>query len=157
MHGRQSEAQRSSSTLQLVGPVAQIPLRPPNTRHNLNGIRPSSPTKQKNSVVLPGTDVAKDLDDITAGRATWHPQGNFYEVNGRSYGVEGNGTVFPIAGPGFAQLSRPEYKVLQQLIDAEGDVAAAREALRRDPSVSESHWAAALAVFAHHRKYRGEA
>lgn len=100
LHGRQSEAQRTSGTPQLVGPVAKIPLRPPNTRHNLNGIRPSNPTKLKNTVVLlPGTDVGKDLDDITAGRATWHSEGNFYEVNGRSYGVEGNGTVFRSPGP----------------------------------------------------------
>ncbi|NMO53881.1 hypothetical protein HH310_22210 [Actinoplanes sp. TBRC 11911] len=140
-----------------MGPAAKIPLRPPNTRHNLNSIRPSNPPKQKNTVVLPGTDVAKDLDDIAAGRATWQPERNFYEVNGRSYGVEGNGTVFPISGPGFVQMSRPEYKVLQQLIGSSGDVAAARETLLRDPSVSESHWAAALAVFAHHRTYRGEA
>jgi uncharacterized protein YukE len=139
------------------GPAGKVPLKPPNNRHNLNNIRPSNPTKDRNTVVLPGTDVAKDLDDVAAGRATWNAKGNCYEVNGRSYGVEGTGTVYPISGPGFVNLSRSEYKVLKQLIGSDGDVTAAREALRRDPSVSEADWTAALDVFKYHKSYKGGA
>jgi hypothetical protein len=139
------------------GPAGKTPLKPPNKRHDLNNIRPSSPSKERNTVVLPGTDVAGDLDDIAAGRANWNADRNRYEVNGRSYGVEASGTVYPISGPGFANLSRPEYKVLKQLIASDGDIDAARAALRRDPSVSEAAWVAALEVFRHHKSYRGGA
>jgi hypothetical protein len=139
------------------GPAGKTPLKPPNKRHDLNNIRPNSPSKERNTVVLPGTDVAADLDDIAAGRATWNADRNCYEVDGRSYGVEASGTVYPISGPGFVNLSRSEYKVLKQLIAAGGDIDAARAALRRDPSVSEAAWVAALEVFRHHKSYRGGA
>jgi hypothetical protein len=69
--------------------------------------------------------------------------------------VEASGTVYPIAGPGFVNLSRSEYKVLKQMIASEGDLNAAREALRRDPSASEADWRAALDVFTHHKSYKG--
>ena len=138
-----------------TGPAGKVPLKPPNNRHNLNSVRPNSPSKARNTIVLPGTDVAKDLDDIAAGRAKWDPDRNCYEVNGRSYGVEGTGTVYPISGPGFVNLSRSEYKILKQLIAADGDINTAREALRRDPSVSDADWAAALEVFKHHKSYKG--
>jgi hypothetical protein len=95
------------------------------------------------------------LDDIAAGRATWNAERNCYEVNGRSYGVEASGTVYPISGPGFVNLSRSEYKVLKQMIASEGDLNAAREALRRDPSVGEGDWKAALNVFKYHNSYKG--
>jgi hypothetical protein len=124
-------------------------------RHSLNSIRPGNPTKEKNTVVLPGTDVAADLADISVGRAMWIAESSRYEVNGRSYAVESTGTVFPVSGPGFVNLSRPEYKVLKQLIGSEGDVDAARAALRRDPSVSDADWRSALEVFKHHKSYRG--
>jgi hypothetical protein len=139
------------------GPAAKIPLRPPNNRHNLNNIRPKSPAKDKNTVVLPGTDVAGDLADISAGRAKWVEETSRYEINGRTYAVESTGTVFPDSGPGFVNLSRSEYKVLKQLIGADGDFGAAREALRRDPSISGADWPAALEVFRHHKSYKGEA
>ncbi|MFI5897649.1 hypothetical protein ACIA5D_46935 [Actinoplanes sp. NPDC051513] len=139
------------------GPAAQIPLKPPNARHNLDSIRPGSPAKNKNTVVLPGTDVAADLADISAGRGTWNTETNRYEVNGRTYAVESTGTVFPVSGPGFVSLSRSEYKVLKQLIGSGGDVDAARNALRRDPSVGDADWHSALAVFQHHKSYGGGA
>ncbi|GIM96064.1 hypothetical protein Ato02nite_078570 [Paractinoplanes toevensis] len=61
-----------------------------------------------------------------------------------------------MSGPGFVSLSRPEYKVLKQLIGSGGDLEAARAALRRGPSVSDADWRSALEVFKHHRSYRGE-
>ena len=47
--------------------------------------------------------------------------------------MESTGTVFPVSGPGFVNLSRSEYKVLKQLIGSDGDVGAAHDTLRRDP------------------------
>jgi hypothetical protein len=105
--------------------------------------------------VLPDTDVAKDLRDIAAGRAIWNAERNRYEVNDRTYGVEVSGTVYPISGPGLVNLSRSEYKVLKQMIASEGDLGTAREALRRDPSVTAGDWTAALDVFRHHKSYQG--
>jgi len=81
-----------------------------------------SPAKDKNTVVLPGTDVAGDLAGISAGRGKWIERTNRYEINGRTYAVESTGTVFPDSGPGFVKLSRSEYKVLRQLIGSDGDI-----------------------------------
>jgi hypothetical protein len=142
---------------QVQGPAAKIPLKPPNSRHNLDSIRPKNPSKEKNTVVLPGTDVAGDLADISAGRARWDADNNRYEVNGRTYAVESTGTVFPVSGPGLVNLSRSEYKVLKQLIGSDGDIGAARDALRRDPHVSDADWRSALEVFKHHKSYKGGA
>jgi len=139
------------------GPAAKIPLKPPNNRHNLNNIRPKNPAKDKNTIVLPGTDVAGDLADISAGRGRWVDETSRYEVNGRTYAVESTGTVFPESGPGLVNLSRSEYKVLKQLIGSDGDINAARDALRRDPSISDTDWPSALEVFKHHKSYKGEA
>jgi hypothetical protein len=141
----------------MQGPAGKIPLKPPNSRHNLDSIRPKNPTKDKNTIVLPGTDVSADLADISAGRGTWIAESSRYEVNGRTYGVESTGTVFPVSGPGFVNLSRTEYKVLKQLIGSDGDVGAARSALSRDPSVSDADWRSALEVFKQHKSYKGGA
>jgi hypothetical protein len=132
-------------------------LKPPNKRHNLNSIRPKSPARDKNTIVLPGTDVAGDLADISAGQGKWVDKTSRYEINGRTYAVESTGTVVPASGPGFVNLSRSEYKVLKQIIGSDGDIEAARDALRRDPSISDADWPAALEVFKYHKSYKGEA
>ena len=62
-----------------------------------------------------------------------------------------------MSGPGFVNLSRSEYKVLKQLIGSDGDLGAAQDALRRDPSIRDADWRMALEVFKHHKSYRGEA
>ncbi|GAA0516677.1 hypothetical protein Ade02nite_25150 [Paractinoplanes deccanensis] len=147
----------SSLTAPIKGPAAKMPLREPNNRHILNSIRPKSPAKGKNTIVLPGTDVAGDLAQISAGHATWNPTSNRYKVNGRTYAVEDTGTVIPVSGPGFVDLSRPAYKVLKQLIGSNGDIDAARRALARDPAIGDAEWRSALDVFQHHKSYRGEA
>ncbi|RZT79053.1 hypothetical protein EV382_2249 [Micromonospora violae] len=139
----------------IPGPAGKIPLKPPNSRHNLDSIRPKSPSKEVNTVVLPGTDVAKDLDDIAAGRATWDPDRQRYLVNGRTYAVEPSGTVFPEAGPGLEQLNRAEYGALKEYIAAGGDIEKARAAMARNPFLTEAAQERALEVFRHHKSYRG--
>nr|WP_146218454.1 hypothetical protein [Micromonospora acroterricola] len=111
--------------------------------------------KEVNTVVLPGTDVAKDLDDIAAGRARWDPDRQRYEVNGRTYAVEPSGTVFPEAGPGLEQLSRAEYGALKEYISAGGDIEKAEAAMARNPFLTEAAQERALDVFRNHKSYRG--
>jgi hypothetical protein len=107
-------------------------------------------------VVLPGTDVAGDLDAIRRREATWDGTRGRYLVNGRSYGVEHSGTVFPDSGPGLIKLSRGAYKVLKQFIVSDGDIGAAEDVLKFDPNLTAADRQNALEVFRHHRKYRGE-
>jgi len=57
---------------------------------------------------------------------------------------------------GQANQYSSEYKILKQLIGSGGDFAAAQDALRRDPSISEADWPAALEVFKHHKSYLDE-
>lgn len=139
----------------IPGPAGKIPLKPPHPRHNLDSIRPKNPSKEINTVVLPGTNVAKDLDDIGAGRATWDPDRQRYQVNGRTYAVEPSGTVFPETGPGLAQLNRAEYGALKEYIAAGGDIEKARAAMARNPFLTEAAQERALDVFRHHKSYRG--
>lgn len=136
------------------GPAGKIPLKPPHPRHNLDSIRPKNPSKEVNTVVLPGTDVQKDLDDIAAGRATWDPNRQRYEVNGRTYAVEPTGTVFPEAGPGLVQLNRAEYGALKEYIAAGGDIDKAKAAMARNPFLTEAAQERALEVFRHHKSYQ---
>lgn len=144
------------STPKVDGPAAKTPLRPPNNRHNLDQIGRGSPAKDKNTIVMPGTDVQKDLDDIAAGKGKWNADTSRYEVNGRTYGVEmPKGTVFPQDGPGFVNLGRQEYKALQEMIKAGGDLDAAKAAIARNPHIGDSEWQAALAVFQQHKNFRG--
>lgn len=62
-------------------------------------------------MVEPGVDVAGDVAAINAGKAARDVNGNWV-VNGRTYGMHEGGTVFPIEGPGFHQLSRGGFKAL---------------------------------------------
>ncbi|MET7832567.1 hypothetical protein ABZS44_07025 [Micromonospora sediminicola] len=139
----------------IPGPAGKLPLQRPHPRHNLDSIRAKSYTKEKNTVVLPGTDVGRDVEDIAAGRAVWDPNRNLYEVNGRTYGVESSGTVYPVAGPGLEQLSRGEYKALKEYIAAGGDLDLANQKMARNTSISEEAKVRALEVFRHHKSFRG--
>ena len=138
------------------GPAGTMELRRPNARHDLDSIGRKAPAKAENTVVMPGTDTSADLRDIQAGRAHWNPDTQRYELpNGRVYGVKGNGTLFPVSGPGFEELSRGEYQALQQYIAADGDLAQARAAMDRNPFLTEADKQQALEIFQHHKSYRG--
>ncbi len=137
------------------GPAGKIQLRQPNERHQLNRISPKSPAKADNTIILPEArdGVRQDVDDIQAGRARWDPDSNSYVTDsGRRYKVESNGTVFPVEGPGFVNLNRPEYKALQALIKHNGDVDAAMASVSRDPGIPPGSFAKAGQVYAHYRK-----
>ncbi|MFJ5632636.1 hypothetical protein ACIQF5_08285 [Streptomyces goshikiensis] len=118
---------------ELVGPAAGKELKPPNARHTVSGSA-SGEVKENNSVILRGQheSVSQDIADIASGKAKYVPETDRYEVNGRTYGVEGTGRVYPDSGPGIVKLDRNEYAALQQIAKAKGDLSAAPQ-LARNP------------------------
>ncbi|MEU6894972.1 hypothetical protein ABZ934_24890 [Streptomyces sp. NPDC046557] len=118
---------------ELKGPAAGKELKPPNARHTVSGSA-SGEVKENNSVILRGhqESVAQDISDIANGKATYVPETDRYQVNGRTYGVEGSGRVYPDAGPGIVKLDRNEYAALQQIAKAKGDLSAAPQ-LTKNP------------------------
>ena len=101
------------------------PLRPPARRHLISKVTQKTPAKQANTVIDPWVDVAGDVAAVNAGRGT--RVGNTVVVNERSYGVH-DGTLYPIAGPGFHRLDRGAYKALG-VYNAFGDSPRAAEIL----------------------------
>jgi hypothetical protein len=137
------------------GPAGKIQLRPPSDRHQLNRIGPKNPAKPENTVILPEARdaVRQDMVDIQQGKARWDAASNSYVTeSGRRYKVESNGTIFPVDGPGFVQMSRPEYKALQALIRFDGDVDAAKASVSRDPGIPPESFDKAGQVYQHYRK-----
>jgi hypothetical protein len=108
-------------------------LSPPHPRHTIEGAR-NGMIRPKNSVFLRGfeADINKDVAQIAEGKARWNPQTNRYEINGRSYGVEPSGRVYPDSGVGIVNLDRNEYAALKALAKAGGDPAKV-PAFSRDP------------------------
>ncbi|MCG5436398.1 hypothetical protein [Micromonospora foliorum] len=149
-----SGASQNATTERIPGPAGKRPQLPPHHRHNLERVQPGSRTKGANTVVLPGTDVAKDVDDINSGRATWDAGRQRYVVNGRTY-IAKDGRVVPESGPGLEALDHQEYTVLKAYIQYDGDLDAAIAVLSRDPNITPAHRARALEIFRHHSKYRG--
>ena len=82
----------------------------PHARHTATRVKQGTVAKNLNTVIEPGVDVAGDVAAINAGKAT-RVKGNWV-VNGRTYGVEEGGRLFPIEGSGFHQLSRGAFKAL---------------------------------------------
>ncbi|WP_306212352.1 hypothetical protein [Actinoplanes sp. RD1] len=101
---------------------------------------------EDNTVYLRGfEDVAhRDVRAIAAGDAAWNPETQRYEINGRSYGVEERGRVFPDSGAGMVKLDRNEYAALREIVRAGGDVSAAPQ-LSRNPRFVENPGAVAKA------------
>lgn len=106
----------------IAGSARGKSLNPVNKRHTLSGVR-SGMIKEDNSVILPGNEQAvnDDIAQIAAGNAQWNPETQRYEINGRSYGVEPSGTVFPDGGDGIVKLNRVEYGALKEIAKAGGD------------------------------------
>ncbi|MEU4692462.1 hypothetical protein [Actinoplanes sp. NPDC023714] len=107
----------------IAGPARGKELGLPHRRHTLAGAK-SGVAKEHNTIILPGYEgaVRDDIRGIAAGEADWKETIKLYEINGRTYGVKPNGTVFPGTGDGLVRLDRNEYKALQQIALAKGDV-----------------------------------
>jgi hypothetical protein len=88
--------------------------------------------QEDNTVYLGGYErvATQDVQAIAAGHAVWNPETQRYEINGRSYGVEPNGTVFPDSGTGMVKLDRNEYAALKEIVRAGGDLSAAPQLSR---------------------------
>ncbi|MGW7360476.1 hypothetical protein ACWGI0_28560 [Streptomyces sp. NPDC054802] len=133
--GRSSASQKGvwPARSDIPGPAAGEELKRPHPRHTVNGSA-SGEIKEKNSVILPGyfAKIDQDIADIAAGRARLTEDNNRYEINGRTYGVELGGRVYPDSGPGIVNLDRNEYAALQQLARAKGDIDSAPQ-LTRNP------------------------
>jgi hypothetical protein len=61
-------------------------------------------------VIESRVDVQADIDAINRGEEV--ERDDTYTVHGRTYGVEANGTTYPIAGPGVHVLDRAAFKAL---------------------------------------------
>jgi hypothetical protein len=107
----------------VTGPAAGKKLKFPNARHTVSGAKHGQ-VKEKNSIILRGheADVEADIKAIAEGKAKLVDNGSRYEINGRTYGVEDSGRVYPDSGPGIVNLDRNEYAALKEIAKANGDV-----------------------------------
>jgi hypothetical protein len=110
------------------GPARNAVLRSPHARHTIPGARHGQ-VKADNTVTLRGYEgvLRADTERIAAGQAEFVAATQVYVIDGRSYRVKPNGTVFPISGPGLVHLSRGEYEALHLIARANGDVGAVRQ------------------------------
>jgi hypothetical protein len=112
------------------GPAKNKVLTTPNPRHTIAGAKRGR-VKGDNTVTLRGYErvLRADTERIAAGEATFDPvsRDQAYVVDGRSYVVKGDGTVFPVSGPGLVHLNRVEYAALHLIARAGGDVGAVTE------------------------------
>ncbi|MFG1607719.1 WXG100 family type VII secretion target [Actinoplanes sp. NPDC049265] len=117
----------------LPGPARGRDIRLPNSRHTVSGSR-TGEVKNPTTIILRGNEsaVREDVRQLAAGNAKFDGDSNTYVVNGRSYGIHENGTVFPVSGPGLVVLNGTEYTALQMIGKRQGDVAAVRE-FEHDP------------------------
>ena len=120
-------------------------LNPPHRRHTIAGSR-NGQIQEQNTVYLRGHEgvADRDVQAIAAGEARWNSDTQRYEINGRSYGVEPSGTMFPDSGPGMVKLDRNEYAALKEIAKADGDPSAAPQ-LSRNPRFTENPDAVAKA------------
>ncbi len=115
----------------IVGPAAGKVLKTPHKRHTISGSA-SGGVDAENSVIVRGQmgNIRQDISDIASGKAEFINEIGRYKVNGRLYGIEDTGRVFPDSGPGIIQLDRNEYAALQQIVRAKGDMSAAPQLTR---------------------------
>jgi hypothetical protein len=119
----------------MKGPAAGKVLKRPHSRHTPGGAAHAGKhVEKKNSVILRGysKQVDADIEGIANGQAKYIKETDRYEINGRTYGIEPSGRVYPDSGPGIAVLDRNEYAALQQIAQAKGDVSAAPQ-LSKNP------------------------
>lgn len=100
-------------------------------------------TKEKNTVILPGVDVADDVAAINSGQATRVRE--TFTISGRTYQAKPDGTLFPVSGEGFVQLDRGAFKALG-VLNAHGNTAGAR-AILGNMGINDEARGAALEVW----------
>lgn len=100
--------------------VPPIPPRPVNDRHVLMRLPKDSPSRGRNTIVLPEVDLAGDLRAIQRGGGWYDASRREVWVNGRLYGQHDTGRLFPIRGDGFVELDRQTYRALVALREYNG-------------------------------------
>lgn len=90
-------------------------MRLPEPRHRAVRVNARTSPRGLNTVAMPWVDFGQDLADILVGRCV--RAGNRFRVNGREYGLEGGGRLYPIAGDGLHQLGRGAFRALGRYND----------------------------------------
>lgn len=118
--------------------------RPPAERHKLRRVTQRTVAKQWNTVIEPNIDVAGDVAAINQGLA--QEEAGTFVIHGRTYGVH-EGTLYPIAGPGFILLERTAFHALG-VYNTHGNTERAAAILdamaRTDPALTPDQRLAAL-------------
>ncbi|QQN78413.1 hypothetical protein [Streptomyces sp. XC 2026] len=131
----------------IPGPARGLELREPHPRHTFSGVKHGD-VKAENSLVLPEyvSAMRSDIGEIAAGNAHFDRVSQRYEVNGRTYGIEPSGTVFPASGPGILELDRVEYDALKQIARANGDISKIQRMFDNAPKFKNNPEAVARAI-----------
>jgi hypothetical protein len=132
---------KSGPAISDVAPPKQA-FKGPAARHSAARVSQKTLTKELNTVIEPGIDVASDVKAINEGLA--QKQGGNFIINDRTYGMH-DGTLYPISGPGFHQLNRPSFKALG-VLNQFGETPQAFEILKK-MKTSDGDLAAASAVY----------
>lgn len=129
---------------------------PPNDRHFINRIRAGSRVGAENTVVLGSVvhHVSQDHRRILAGEGqmVWEGDTPGVEIDGRVYGWHSRegGSLYPLRGSGFVNLTKPEFVALRIIATAvrkgSSPEAAASHALKAS-NVTEADVAEALRVY----------
>jgi hypothetical protein len=131
------------------GTPAELKLNPPADRHFFAKIA-STYLADVNTVIASSVDVRADMADIRSGKAkAGRTAGGErqYTVNGRTYGVHPNGTMYPMSGQGLFQLDRAGYQLLVQM-KAKGGWNADTERFAKGRGVPADQVALAKAAYA---------
>ena len=92
------------------------PIRPSAIdRHQLARVRARTRIKQKNSLVLPGIDIAQDIDLINQGFGQ-HVGDSRDQINGRVYVVKPDGAAYPGSGEGVVSVGPFVMSLLRDMI-----------------------------------------
>lgn len=106
--------------------------------------------KNRNTLILPGIDVQADVRAINEGQA--ERRGMFFVINGRVYGQEPTGRLFPDHGDGFIFLGRPAMQALKILARYNGPTPQAEFQFSMDPNITPTVVEAALAAWRRRKK-----
>ncbi|MDX2273070.1 MAG: hypothetical protein NW237_14130 [Cyanobacteriota bacterium] len=121
----------------------------PNGRHWFNKISGSSPSKDKNTVMMPDIDVYNDVSEINEGK-TPKVQGIFTLSNGRKYSSETTSAGYrlvPEEGPGFFRMDRGAYTALTIIKKYHGITEAALNEINLNPGITDSQRDEAITVY----------
>lgn len=92
-----------------------VNVRPPAGRHYAQQVDQRTLARDTNSVIEPRVDVKADIAAMKEGHAQMGRTASgevSYTVNGRTYGVHPNGTLYPLRGDGIHTLDRGAFKAL---------------------------------------------